>query len=210
MNRERYRPLWQITLVVALVWVLAFGGYRWAQSTRITAAKVATYLRTVDLASLSGVDRQRALTELARQLNALSYDERRQARLDREWQRWFTVMTEDEKGEFIEATLPAGFKQMLTAFEELPEARRKRALDDALKRLREAREQWNQGGGGAGAAQVGDAPVISDALQQKVTTLGLKAYYSQSSAQTKAELAPLLEELQRMMERGVFLRGRGG
>jgi L-lactate utilization protein LutB len=114
-------------------------------------------------------------------------------------------MSETEKGEFIEATLPTGFRQMLNGFEQLPELRRKKTIDDALKRLKEAREEL--------AANSEDimstnAPVLSEELRQKVTTIGLKAFYSQSSAQTKAEAAPLLEELQRMMETGAWMRGR--
>jgi hypothetical protein len=157
----------------------------------------------VDLSKLSGDERARALRKLADMVNRLSAEERRQMRFGRPAGDWFNQMTEEEKVQFVEATMPTGFKQMITAFEELPEDKRKRTVDGALRRLRE-----QQARGGAGEGQGTNDPPISPELEAKVRTIGLKTFYSESSAQTKAELAPLLEELQRAMESGRAFRGR--
>jgi hypothetical protein len=207
MAQTRYRPLFAVLGCLCLAWILAIGGYQVFRNSRVTPEKVRAYLRSVDLAKLSPEERRKALRELIAKLNKLSYEERRTARLDNEWGRWFQVMTDEEKGEFIEGTLPTGVKQMLASFEELPEARRKKMIDDALKRLREAREQIDRGEVDLAMGETGQPPVLSDELRQKITTTGLKTYYGQSSAQMKAEMAPLLEEMQRMMERGAFFRG---
>jgi hypothetical protein len=200
----RYRVLGYAGLGLVLVWILAFAGYRIAASLKITAEKVRAYAEATDLSRLSAAERARAIQKLADMLNALSLEERRQARLNRVWEKWFAQMTEAERAQFIEATMPTGFKQMIGAFEEMPEDRRKRAIDEAMRGLREAQAQMQAGGGGAGGA---NAPALSEELQQQITTIGLKTFYSQSSAQTKAELAPVLEELQRMMESGRFTFG---
>lgn len=186
------------------VWLAAWAGYSFFNYLRVTAEKVKTYVESVDLSKLSGAARAKALRELEDMLNRLSYEERQRLRLERTAGRWFEQMTEEEKGQFVEATMPTGFKQMITAFEELPEDKRKRTVDGAMRRLREQRERMAAGEGGAPGT---NAP-ISPELEAKVRSIGLKAFYSESSAQTKAELAPLLEELQRSMESGRVFRGR--
>jgi hypothetical protein len=191
---------------VVLVWLLAWGGYRIAQNSKMTAEKIRRYINSIEFAKLSAAERAKALRELADKLNALSAEERRHWRMDKDWKDWFKDMTEAEKAQLIEATMPTGFKQMLASFEELPEAKRKKAIDDALKRMKEHATVPVQEPGQDTPAYGTNAPTLSPELEQRVRTIGLKTFYSESSAQTKAELAPLLEEIQHQMESGRTFR----
>ncbi len=204
MLSSRWRPLIGIGAAIVFIWIAAVAGFRLAANSRMTAEKVAAYVASVDLSKLSAEERARAIRELSEKLNAMSIEERRRARFERTALRWFEQMTEAEKGAFLEATMPAGFKQMLTSFEQLPEDKRQQAIDNALKRMREARARMSSEPSQALGRPDGgtNGPALSPELQAKIRTIGLQSFYSQSSAQTKAELAPVLEELQRVMESG--------
>jgi len=204
----RQRPIVFAAGALVLAWLLAVGGYFVAKNSKMTAAKVRAYAQSVDFSQLTGEARTRAIRELAEKLNRLSPEERRQARLERVWASWFERMTEEERALFIELTMPTGLKQMLTAFEELAPERRKRTIDEALKRLREARDAMEQSGEAPNFGGANGPPVLTAELQEKITKTGLKTFYSESSAQMKAELAPVLEELQRLMQSGAAFRGR--
>jgi len=209
----RYRPVALAVAALTAVWLLAWGGYALSRHFKMTAEKVRAYLQETDLAKLSGAARAKALHELEDDVNALSPEERRRARLDKLWEPWFQEMTEAEKGEFLDATLPTGFHQMLASFEQQPPEKRHRAIDDAIKRLREERDGSATNIAGADPNDPNGTnvpPVLSEDLQKKVTTIGLNSVYSGSSAETKAELAPLLEEIQKSMESGRMFRGGQG
>ena len=208
MLSQRWRPVFFCGVAVCAIWLVALAGYRIARNSKMTAEKVKAYAEAVDISKLSGAARAKALKELADKLNALSLEERRKARMEREAWSWFDRMTEEEKAGFLEATMPTGYKQMLTAFEQLPEEKRRKAIDDSLRRLKEARDQGAMGPGSGNRGGTNSPPVLSEELQARMRAIGLKTFYSQSSAQTKAELAPLLEELQRVMESGRPFRGR--
>src|SRR5215208_8218680 len=140
MWSARWRPVVLTVLALVVIWAVALGGYTIAKHAKVTAEKVQAYVAAVDLRQLKGEARAKAIQELEDMLNKLSIEERRRARMERVAWRWFEEMTEDEKAQFIEATMPTGFKQMLTAFEQLPEDKRKATIDDALRRLRQSRE----------------------------------------------------------------------
>lgn len=197
---QRWKPLLLAIAAVAGVWALAMAGYTLARNSRMTAAKVQSYVESVKLAQLSGAARTKAISGLIKRVNSLSPEERRKARFSQAGRQWFEQMTEQEKSQFVEQTMPTGFKQMLSSFEQLPEERRRRAIDDALKRFKEARKEAI--GDGTLPPEASDAPPISRELEHKIRSIGLRTFYAESSAQTKAELAPVLEELQRSMESG--------
>ncbi len=200
MNSRR-RTIVIAGVSILLVWILVVAGFLIARNSKMTAEKLRAYIESVDLRKLSGEARRKALRDLANKLNALTPEERRLARSEQLWAKWFSEMTEQEKSEFIEATLPSGFKQMLASFEKLPEEKRHKAIDSAVKRMKEARDNGETGVRSRPRGTNAPPPLSPD-LQKKVATIGLKSVYSDSSAQTKAELAPLLEEVQKSMETG--------
>ena len=204
MLNQRQRPILLALAALVVIWVVAIAGYKIARNATVTPEKVRAYTESVDFSHLSAAERAAALQKLAAMLNALSLEERQKLRLDRTVYKWFETMTEAEKGEFLEATMPTGFKQMLAAFEDMPPDKRQRVVDQAVKQMKTAREKLATGGQMPPGT---NSVVLSAELQDEVTKIGLKSFYSQSSAQTKAEMAPLLEEMQRTMESGRMMRG---
>jgi hypothetical protein len=166
----------------------------------MTADKVRQFTLATDLAQLSAADRAQAISGLAERVNALAFEERLKWRRTDDWKKWFAAMTEAERRRFIAATLPIGFKQTLEAFGQLPPDQRKQFVTDAIQRLRE------DGAAGINKTMAdygpNGPPPLSPELENQVRALGMRQLYTDSSAETKAELAPLLEEMQRQLRNG--------
>jgi hypothetical protein len=186
------------------IWVLAMAGRAYLESLKMTSDKVRAYMESVDFARLTGDARANAIKELEDELNALPYEERQRLRLQHLIDTWFNEMTEEEKSQFVEATMPTGFKQMISAFQQLPDDKRRRLIDNTMNNLRNANDHPTRSLQNSTNAPAGgtNAPIISPELEAKIRDIGLKTFYSQSSAETKAEMAPVLEELQRQMQNG--------
>jgi hypothetical protein len=206
MNRRQRAGLFALLAMVA-VWLLALGGYAVAQHFKVTAEKLRAFVDGTDLNKLSAEARARALRQLADMVNALSPEERQQGRLNHLWEPWFNEMTDGERAAFLDSTLPSGFKQMLASFEKLAPDKRQKTIDTAIKQLKDARDATPEEFRRKTARQNTNAPVLSEDLQKKVVFAGLQSVYGNSSAETKAELAPLLEEVQKNMESGRLFRG---
>jgi hypothetical protein len=200
------RTRWMLlaTSFIAVMLLAAWVAYGLAQNSKMTADKVTQFVNSSDLTGLSGSDRAQMLRRLEDMINRLPVDERRKWRRDGAWRKWFDEMTEVEKGQFIEATMPSGFRQWLNTFDGLPPDRRKEFIDELSDHLRETHQLMTDREPGQETSMYGtnSPPQLSAELERRARTIGIKTFYTESSAETKAELAPFLEELQHETERG--------
>jgi hypothetical protein len=209
MNPRR-RLLFVSIAVLVVAWTVALCGFLWSRASKVTPERVAAYLRSLDWKSLSSAQRVAAIRKLADWLNKLSPDDRRRVRMDPRFRDLFRDFSMEDKEAFLEQTIPTGLNQMLAAFEQMPEERRRRAIGESIRRLREARDRGEGMEGPGGGSGPGGPSDVSPELQEKVVKLGLKSFYENSSADLKVEVSPLLEEIQRSMENGRIFRPRRG
>ena len=195
--KQTQRPILIAIGALVLVWLLAWSGYVIARHSKMTAEKVGQYQRSQDLTRLSEAERLKFLKSLAERLNALSPDERQKWHLDPDW---FRQLTDEEKAYFVDAFLPGEMRTALRMFERWPKERQQQEIDQALSELR--KNAVNPAGEQTSGLNGTNPPLLSPELDKRVRTMGLNTLFSQGSAQTKAQLAPLLIEVQRQLENG--------
>jgi hypothetical protein len=86
---------------------------------------------------------------------------------------------------------------MMDAYSQLPEDQRKKFIDDAVNKLKQAGVNQSVGDYGKNGP-----PPLSPELEQKVREIGLKELFTDSSPETKAELGPLLEQMESQIRSG--------
>ena len=197
MKNRRFRPLIFAAVALVAVWAVALAVYHFSGNAKVTVEKLQQYVDATDLNQLSASSRDKAITDFADNVNSLSEEDRMKWRREDSWKKWFAEMTEAERAKFIEKTLPTGFKQMMDAFSQLPADQLKKFIDDAVGKLK-------QGGVDKSVGDYGQngPPPLSPELEQRVREIGLKELYTDSSPETKAELAPLLEQMEIQIRSG--------
>jgi len=200
MKNRRFRPLIYAAIALVMVWIIALTVFFLSGKSKMTIEKVDGFLASTDLTQLSAADRARAVDEFGDMVNGLSAEDRMKWRREEAWKKWFKAMNDAERSKFIEKTLPSGVKQMLDAFSQLPADQRKKMVDNAVNNLKQggANGMNNQGGN---YGQNG-APPLSPELEQQVRQIGLAELYTHSTPQTKADLAPLLDQVETQIRNG--------
>jgi hypothetical protein len=142
-------------------------------------------------AELSEAQRKEHLDKVITQVNLLDFDQRRRMREvdgnQENWRAFMESLSDDEKGYFMKETVEQHFKSVMKAFNQMSKEERQRVVDQARKDM-----QRNQvEGQNMERLQERDEKVF-----QQVVEKGLGAYYEDASAETKMDLAPLMEEMQ--------------
>lgn len=176
---------WTKTAVaLLLVWAFAGAVIYFARKAKPTAASVTALVQGFGGGARVGASRSRDLARIEDAINRLPFEERQQLQRSGVTRKFFESLAPDEQLAFLDATLPSGFKQLMESFNKMePERRRKvvqRALDEMKKRE------------GEEPSRVPDEKIV-----QRVADEGLRAFYSEASADVKLDLAPLIEQMQK-------------
>jgi hypothetical protein len=176
-------------LLLVVVWVIV-GGLIWlARANKVTPESLMAYVEAHPVEGKSAHDRAKTLESVAKRLNRLTFEERREVRLSRRLDSFFKSLNPDEQTRFLDLTLPEGFRQMMDALNKMDRVKRKAFVDRTLEQLRkeegseEARERFEK-----------------DGTVEKIIDQGLKSFYSEASAETKMDVAPILEQMQRNLQ----------
>jgi hypothetical protein len=178
-------PFWsKCALILAGIWILAGAAIYWARESTPTAASVTAYLNRADIAHQTGRDRSRTISAVETQLNEISLEERRQLQRSDATRRFFLALTPAERLAFLDATLPAGFKQWMDAFNKMDRSQRKQIVERTLAEMK--------------AHEGDDRPAgPDDQVAQRFIDQGMRSFYKDADADTKLDMAPLIEQMQK-------------
>lgn len=186
--------------VLVAVWGCVWAVRTYAGSRKVTAERVNREVETANFADWSGKDaahdaaeaarREKELRRIATMVNGLDFEEREKNRDNRSGEKFFSKLAPTEKNLFIELTVMETMSRFMEALDTMKPGQRKRFVEQGLKDIREGRTE----------AEMARANELGDDLLDKISQEGMKAYFEKSSADTKLDLAPLMEAMNETMQ----------
>jgi hypothetical protein len=151
---------------------------------------------------LSDEARKKYLDDVIANVNRLDFDQRHARREEGRdvGQRFFDSLTREERARFLEETVERHFKSVMKAFNQMSREERQRLVKQSMADMNRDRPD----GRNMDRLKQDDEKVFD-----KVVEKGLGAYYEDASAETKLDLAPLMEQMQQRL-RGFGGNGMGG
>ena len=184
----RMRPYWiKIALLLALVWGVIGGAIWIVRKNRATPERIAEFVGANTLEGKAPADRAKLIEEVAKRVNSLEYEQRREMDKQRKLEKFWLALTAEEKGRYLDRVLPSGFKQMMESFNKMEPGKRRKMVQEAVDDLREH----------GGDRERRDA---NDPAFRKIIDQGLKSFYSDATIDAKMDALPFLEALEQTVK----------
>jgi hypothetical protein len=187
-------------MVLALVWGAVWGVRAYAGSKKLTAERLQSEIEGAafdDWSALSGEPDPREakrrtgqIRDIAEMVNRLDFQEREKNRGNRAGEDFFRKLSPSEKSLFIELTVMESMNRFMEGLDAMPPAQRRKFVEQGLKEIEEGRTE----------EEMTRANELGSDLLDTISREGMRAYFEKSSAETKLDLAPLMEAVNETMQ----------
>lgn len=197
---RRKKVLLQALVALLLLWGVVIAVRAFAASKQVTAARVTAEINEAafeDWSEQSSVpdparakQRDKKLREVAELVNRLDFAERERNREERATEGMFRRMSPDEKKLFIDLTIRESMGKFMAAIDQLPPEKRKEFVEKGIREIQS----------GKTGEDMARAQELGDDLLETIASEGMRAYFEKASADTKLDLAPLMESMNEVMQ----------
>ena len=187
-------------LVLLVVWAVVWAIRAYAETRKITAERLdrevaaARFADWSDLASppdrAETARREAELRNIAGLVNRLDFQEREKNRENRAGEKFFRKLAPDEKSLFIELTIVESMSRFMESLDAMKPEQRKKFVEQGMKEIQSGRTQ----------EEMARTDELGADLLEKISQQGMRAYFDKSSADTKLDLAPLMEAMNETMQ----------
>ncbi len=184
--------------VLVVVWVAVFAVRSMAASKKITAERLDSEISGLafeDWSESSGSeaaedDRELEIRRIAEMVNRLDFSEREKNRESRSTEVFFRKLDAREKNLFVDLTIVETMGRFMEALDQMPAEQRKQFVQKGLEEIQEGRTE----------EEMARTQELDDELLAKISQEGMRAYFNEASADTKLDLAPLMEAMNEVMQ----------
>jgi hypothetical protein len=195
---DRRSVVIKAVIALALVWVVVWGVRAWAGSRKITAEKVTREIQAGRFEDWSGGEgspaeaerRQNEILRISELIVNLDFKEREKNRQNRQGEEFFRKLSPGEKELFLNRTVLETMNRFMEALDDLEPAERRRFIQQAMREIDEGRTK----------EEMDRAQKLDPNLVDRISQDGMKAYFSKADADTKLDLAPLMEAMNEVMQ----------
>lgn len=197
---KRNKVILKALAVLAIVWLSVWAVRAYAGTRKLTAERVNHAIIEADFADWSGTDappdsaeaarRDDELRRIAGMVNRLDFNEREKNRNNPTPEEFFRKLSMAEKNRFIDLTVRESMNRFMESLDAMPPAQRRKFVEQGLRDIQQGRT----------ADDMARAEEMGADLLDRISQEGMRAYFEKSSADTKLDLAPLMEAVNETMQ----------